>query len=290
MQISLHFLSFVLNRKPPSWLALGLAFAFLFAGPLAAAEKKAKAGKSAAAAAPEAPRTFRVCLVSGANESKPYSTDKSLRALAEYLRTEHKMVCEVLVVNAAGTGFDGVERLLEADAAVFFVRRKKLDAHNLEVIRRFFESGKGIIALRSTSHAWDDWPDFDAEILGASYGRNGTGNFGNAERLLFQPHPIWEGVTNPTRIGVALTTRRDLYRYTDIAPDLTVILEGETKHGRMPVAWTRVRGATRIFHVALGYADEMESPAYRQMIRNAVYWVTNMKPPAPKTPAKKAED
>ncbi|MBI4621725.1 MAG: ThuA domain-containing protein, partial [Verrucomicrobia bacterium] len=238
----------------------------------------------------ETPRTFRVCLVSGANESKPYSTDTSLRALADYLQTEHKMICDVLVVNAAGTGFDGVERLLDADAAVFFVRRKKLDEHNLAVIRRFFASGKGVIALRSTSHAWLDWPDFDAEVLGAKYGRNGTGNFGDAERLLFRPHPIWEGVVNPTKIGVALTTRRDLYRYTDMAPDITVILEGETKNGRMPVAWTRVHSETRIFHVALGYADEMESPAYRQMVRNAVYWVTNTKPPAPKAPPKKTED
>ncbi|MBI4623250.1 MAG: hypothetical protein HY736_08540, partial [Verrucomicrobia bacterium] len=93
---------------------LALAVACIFADPLAGAEKKTEAPA-------ETPRTFRVCLVSGANESKPYSTDTSLRAMADYLQTEHKMVCDVLVVNAAGTGFDGVERLLDADAAVFFV-------------------------------------------------------------------------------------------------------------------------------------------------------------------------
>ena len=89
---------------------------------------------------------------------------------------------------------------------------------------------------------------------------------------------------------MALTTRRDIYRYGEMAPDHKVILEAETKNGRMPVAWTRVHNGTRIFHVALGYADEMESPAYRQMVRNAVFWVTNTKPPAPKAPAKKVED
>ena len=32
-----------------------------------------------------------------------------------------------------------LDRLLEADAAVFFVRRKKLDEHNLTVLRRFLD-------------------------------------------------------------------------------------------------------------------------------------------------------
>lgn len=260
-------------------LALGL----LAVRTVAAAELKAREPQ----AAPSPP--LRVCLVSGANESKPYGTDASLRELADYLRTEHKMICEVLVTNPAGTGFENVDRLLEADAAVFFVRRKKLDEHNLSVLRRFFASGKGVVALRSTSHGFENWPEFDAEILGARYGRNGTGNFGDAERLLFKPHAIWEGVVNPTAIGVALTTRRDIYRYTDFAPDVTVLLEAETRNGTMPVAWTRIHERTRIFYAGLGYSEEVESPGYRQMVRNALFWVTNTKPPAP-TRQKKEED
>jgi type 1 glutamine amidotransferase len=240
------------------------------------------------AAAPALP-PLRVCLVSGANDSKPYATDTTLRDLAAFLSKEDKMVCEVVVMNAAGTGFVNLERLLEADAAIFFVRRKTPDAAQLAILRQFFASGKGFIALRSTSHAWENWPDFDVEVLGARYGRNGTGNFGNAGRLIFKSHPIWEGVTNPTKIGVALTTRRDLYRYSEFAPDLDVILEGETKHGRMPVAWTRTReDGGRLFHVALGYADEVAMPGYRRMVRNALYWVTRtplpIDRPAPKKP------
>ena len=218
-----------------------LVVGLLSVRPVAAVELKAREPQ----AAPSPP--LRVCLVSGANESKPYGTDASLRELADYLRTQHKMICEVLFASAAGTGFENIDRLLEADAAVFFVRRKKLDEHNLAVLRRFFASGRGVVALRSTSHGFENWPEFDAEILGARYGRNGTGNFGDAERLVFRPHAIWEGVVNPTAIGVALTTRRDIYRYTDFAPDVTVLLEAETRNGTMPVAWTRIHDRTRIF-------------------------------------------
>jgi hypothetical protein len=128
----------------------------------------AEPAPSAVKAAKAAPRPpLRVCLVSGANDSKPYATDTTLKELADYLRQEDRMVCEVVVMNPAGTGFVSLERLLAADAAIFFVRRKTPDAAQLAILRQFFASGKGFIALRSTSHAWDNWRDFDVEVLGA---------------------------------------------------------------------------------------------------------------------------
>ena len=116
----------------------------------------AEPAPSAVKAAKAAPRPpLRVCLVSGANDSKPYATDTTLKELADYLRQEDRMVREVVVMNPAGTGFVSLERLLAADAAIFFVRRKTPDAAQLAIRRQFFASGKGFIALRSTSHARD---------------------------------------------------------------------------------------------------------------------------------------
>ncbi|MEY4938546.1 MAG: hypothetical protein RIQ93_281 [Verrucomicrobiota bacterium] len=253
----------------------GFVLAVLPAGSIVAAETSS----------PPA-RPLRVCLVSGANESKDYRSDETLRGLADHLQKEYQMVCEVLVANPQGTGFNNVEHLLEADAAVLFIRRKNLGAHNLNVFRKFVASDKGVIALRSTSYGWENWAEFDTEVLGAKYPRDGSGNFGNVERLLFKPHAIWEGVVNPTKVGVALTTRRDIFRYNDFAPDVSVLLEAETEKGTMPVAWTRQRGLSRVFYVGLGYAEEVELPGYRRMVRNALYWVTNTKPPTPKAPQK----
>ena len=214
-----------------------------------------------------APKRLRVCLVSGSQDSKPYSTDTSLGALARYLESEHAMRCALLTLNDAGTGFRGIEQLLGCDAAIFFVRRKTPDAHNLAVLRRFFSSGKGFVALRSTSHAWENWPNFDAEVLGAKYGGPKGGNFGNVDRLIYKPHPIWNGADD-------FDTRCDIYRYSDVAPDVQVIMEGENQNGRMPVAWTRVRQGARLFHFALGYAYDMEKPSFRRIVANAVRWVS----------------
>lgn len=212
-------------------------------------------------------RRIRVCLVSGANDSKPYSTDATLKALGEYLEANDGMSMTLLTVNQAGNGFGGIERLLDCDVAIFFVRRKTPDAHNLAVLRKFFSSGKGFVALRSTSHAWENWPEFDAEVLGAKYGGAKGGNFGNVDRLTYHPHPIWNGAED-------FDTRCDIYRYTDVASDVNVIMQGENKNGRMPVAWTRVYKGARLFHFALGYAYDVEKPAFRRIVANAVRWVS----------------
>ena len=108
---------------------------------------------------------LRVCLVSGANDSAPYATDRTLAGLARYLASDHAMNCTVLTWDPATAGFRDIDRLLEADVAIFFVRRKSPNPHNIAVLRNFFSSGKGFVALRSTSHAWENWPDFDAEVL-----------------------------------------------------------------------------------------------------------------------------
>ena len=213
------------------------------------------------------PRPLRICLVSGSQDSKPYSTDDSLAALARYLETEHKMTCTVLTWDAASAGFKGIEKLLEADATVFFVRRKTPNAHNLDILRRFFASGKGFVALRSTSHAWENWPDFDVDVLGAKYGGAKGGNFGNVDKLIRKPHPIWAGTED-------FDTKCDIYRYGSVASDVQVIMTGENQNGVMPVAWTRVHRGARFFHLALGYAYDMEKPPFRRIVANALRWVS----------------
>lgn len=210
---------------------------------------------------------LRVCLVSGANDSAPYSTDRTLAELARYLENNHGMTCTLLTWDAASAGFPNIERLLAAEVAIFFVRRKTPNAANLAVLRQFFSSGRGFVALRSTSHAWENWPDFDAEVLGAKYGGVQGGNFGNAEKFTFKPHAIWTG-------GESFTTRCDLYRFGPVAENVTVILEGETPKGVTPVAWTRTHRGARLVHLALGYAYDVEQPAFRRIVANAVQWVS----------------
>lgn len=217
---------------------------------------------SAATSAP-AQKPLRVVLVSGA---ETYKSDEAFAGLADYLRKEHGMQCDVLTFSEDKTSIVGIEKLLAADTAVFHVRRKTLNSENLAVLKQFFSSGKGFVALRSTSHGWENWKDFDREILGAKYGGPGGNNLGNAEKLHFKPHPIWKGAEG-------LDTKKDVYRISEVAPDINVILEAETRNGRGPVAWTRpLRGGGRLFYMALFY--ELDQLPFRRAIANALQWVT----------------
>ena len=219
---------------------------------------------SGAQGADPAKRPLRVALVSGAES---YNTDQSFADLAEYLQREHGMQCDVLRMTPDQKGIAGIERLLVADTALFHVRRKTLDEKNLAVLKQFFAAGKGFVALRSTSHGWENWKDFDQQVLGAKYGGPGGNNAGNALKLHFTDHPIWKGAEG-------LDTKKDLYRITEVAPNVTVILEGDTKSGRMPVGWTRPHHSARLFYLALGYKEDMEQPAFRRAMANALRWVT----------------
>lgn len=225
--------------------------------------------RAAAAASPAKP--MRVVLVAGAES---YNTDQAFADLAQYLQREYGMSCEVLKMSADQTQIVGIEKLLAADSAIFHVRRKTLNPENLAILKKFFASGKGFVALRSTSHGWENWKDFDQQVLGAKYGGPGGGNFGLAKRLMLKPHPIWTGVAG-------LETKKDLYRITEVGADVDVIIEGETPNGKVPVGWTRAHGNAKLFYLALAYQAEMEHPAFRRAIGNALHWVTGRPIPQP---------
>ena len=214
------------------------------------------------ASAPAAKKPLKVVLVSGAES---YKSDEAFTELARYLEKEHGMQCEVLTFSEDKTSIVGIEKLLAADTAVFHVRRKTLKPEHLAILKKFFESGKGFVGLRSTSHGWENWKEFDQQVLGMKYGGPGGNNMGIAEKLHLKPHPIWEGV-------VGLETKKDLYRVSEPASDITVILEGDTKNGRTPVAWTRAHKNSRLFYMALFY--ELNQPPFQRAIANALKWVT----------------
>lgn len=222
--------------------------------------------------ATEARRPLRVALVSAA---ETYRSDEAFAKLGEALSRQYGMLCDLIRMNEKQDGFVDGDKLLQADTAIIHSRRKTLDERNLALWRKFVSSGKGFVALRSTSHGFENWPAFDQEILGARYGGRGKdGTWGNAQRLHFKPHPIWEGVQG-------VNTKRDIYRIVDVAPDVNVILEGENERGRVPVGWTREVKGRRLFYLALGYPEEIQHPGFVRAMANALFWVTHRSPRPP---------
>jgi len=62
------------------------------------------------------------------------------------------MVSTASIWNAPKAGDSGLDALEKADLALFFVRRMTLPEEQLGKIRKFIESGKPLIGLRTASH------------------------------------------------------------------------------------------------------------------------------------------
>src|SRR5690606_15215186 len=119
-------------------------------------------------------------------------TDWTLEKLKRNLEALYGFDCTLVLPNPQGEGFDDLKALREADVALFFVRRKTPPAEDLAEIRRFLAAGKGLVAVGPTSHAWENWPTFDVEILGAKYG----GPYAEGKditELRLHPHALFTG-------------------------------------------------------------------------------------------------
>lgn len=184
-------------------------------------------------------------------------------------------------------GIRGLEALATADALVLFVRRKSLPEEQMARIRGYVESGKPLVALRTSSHAfavgnmpdgWERWPELDREVLGGSYhGHCGSGPPtvvsvapGAAEHAIVAGFPkTWD-------------TKGALYRVSPVNKDAAILLMGTYKDVTEPVAWARPYRGGRVFYTSLGHPDDFQSPPFVTLLINALHWAMNKPVPAGK--------
>ncbi|MFQ6133172.1 MAG: isochorismatase family protein [Armatimonadota bacterium] len=220
------------------------------------------AGASRAHAA-EAP--LRVCLVSGSAE---YDSDASLAAFQEYLEEGYNAECTLLKAR----GFEelpGLEALDDCEVALFFTRRLTIEGEQLERVKRYCQAGRPIVAVRTASHGFQNWLEFDKLILGGNY----HGHFGRGPttKVVIEPeakgHPVLEGV-------VDLKSRASLYKTAPLAEDAQLLMTGSTpeSEGSQPVTWTRTYKGARVFYTSLGGQEDFENATFLRLIANALFW------------------
>tara|TARA_B100000212_G_scaffold337013_1_gene311173 strand:- start:16559 stop:17419 length:861 start_codon:yes stop_codon:yes gene_type:complete len=188
--------------------------------------------------------------------------------------------------------FEGLELLDSADILVLSTRRRFPKTNELASIRRFIESGKPVIAVRTASHAFGarekgtgyqppaghgSWNTFDTEVLGARY----AGHYRNIEG--FPPlaveawieasasgHPIVQNLSfeGPILVG------HKLYKYEDIDSEINVVMSARhtKKTPPHPIAWTNEQNGKLVFYMSLGSAEEMATPEIQSLLKAAVLW------------------
>lgn len=258
----------------------------------------------------------QIVLVSGDDE---YRSEETLPQLGKMLALHHGFKCTVLFPIDPATGeikpdhqtnIPGLEALDTADLLILCARFRNLPDAQMKHIVDYVESGKPIIGMRTSTHAFNmdakstygNWTwtakdgGFGRRVLGetwvAHHGNHGsestrgivaTGQEGNPILKGIKPGEIW-GPTDvytvklplpadckPVVLGQVLVGMK-----ADDKP-----LEGKKNDPMMPVAWTKsytgkAGKAARVFTTTMGSSTDFESVGVRRMLVNATYWALGM--------------
>ncbi|NQT81840.1 isochorismatase family protein [bacterium] len=229
------------------------------------------------------PSPLKVCLVSGSAE---YDSDTSLAAFQKYLEQGY---------NARGTlikarGFEelpGLEALDDCHVALFFTRRLTIGGEQLERVKKYCLSGRPIVAVRTASHGFQKWLEFDKLVLGGNY----HGHFGQGSTMAVAIHP--RAKTHPVLDGIVpIRSRASLYKTAPLTEDCNLLMSGSTPEskGSQPVTWTRLHKGARVFYTSLGAQQDFENATFLRMLANALFWASEREierkalPPVPHRP------
>lgn len=218
-----------------------------------------------------------------------YKTEKTLPAFALSQLGKDFRVSEVHADAKVRDDLPGIEVLNDADLALVSVRRRLLPPARMALLKKFVESGKPIIGIRTASHAFSpfagkkpegvaSWTEFDAEVLGGNY----TGHHGGGVKTTVtladgaKDHPILRGVKVEELHGAG-----SLYKVSPLAKKTTPLLIGTIpSKPAEPIAWTHTtKAGGRVFYTSLGDAGDFKQSAFNALLRNGIYWAAGLNKP-----------
>lgn len=209
-----------------------------------------------------------IVLVSGEFE---YKSAETLPGLKQKLEAQLGAKCVYLArpADPKAQTIAGLEALDTADLAILFIRRMTLPEEQLAHFKKFAASGKPIIGLRTASHAFENWKEWDREVLGGNYQNHHNNQLATTIRVAPDAanHPILQGVAKE------FASPGSLYRNSPLPPGATVLLMGSVEgKPAEPVAWTRSHHGAAVFYTSLGHPGEFGTELFDRLLLNAVKW------------------
>src|SRR6266498_5570107 len=204
-------------------------------------------------------KILQVVMISASNE---YVSNITLSEYKKSLENNYSNI-NVTLLQADGlindkdesSTLEGTDALKSCDVLLLFARRTTICGKALDDIRHYVNSGKPFVALRTTSHGFQGWPDFDKTVLGGNYSGHYEGDpeerkidangnrypvgepSGPVQQVTINPankdHPVLKGISN-------FSSKYSLYKTSPIASDVQLLLTGTVPEGSQPVAWARM--------------------------------------------------
>lgn len=223
--------------------------------------------------------------------------------LADALQERYDMNVKVLKAypdQNAEENIPGLEALKDADLAVFYLRWRRLPEEQVKYIDDYLKSGKPVIGLRTTTHAFnypkghplEKWNAFGELALGAPPGWGGpAGHTHCGHDCSTDVSIIKENAKHPILTGVdpAFHVRSWLYK---VLPDYpakgsTWLMMGKAvnpdKAGFQdnPVAWTwQTAAGGKVFATTMGHPEDFNVESFQRLMVNAIHWTLDK--PVPK--------
>ena len=211
------------------------------------------------------PRPPRVVFVISEDE---YHASQTLPDYAKAeLQEKLGIQCEY-VQSDSKTDLPGVAAVDHADLLVMFMRRRTLPDDQLEHFRKYFAAGRPVVAIRTSSHAFQNWLDFDRIVLGCHYNNHYPGQ----EQMQILPSPDDAG--DPILHGVnELQSNSTLYKLSPLEKTASVVLIGkDAEQPAEPIAIKNIQNGGRVFYTSLCAPADFENPQFRRLLTNAVLW------------------
>ena len=257
-----------------------------------------------------------IVIVTGDEE---YRSEEGMTQLAQILSERHGFKCTVLYAMNEGKvdamridNIPGLEALAKADLMILFTRWRDLPDAQMKPIIDYIESGKPVIGLRTSTHAFKLNPKsafakytynskvpgfeggFGRQVLGETWVNHHGAHGKQATRgiVVAKDHPVITGIKEGSIYGPS-----DVYTVAIPLPgDSTPLVLGQVLEGMsptdpplegpkndpmMPIAWVKTykgeSGKTcRVFTTTMGASQDLLSPGLRRLIVNACYWTTGL--------------
>ena len=161
----------------------------------------------------------------------------------------------------------GLEVLDDCDVALFFTRRLTIDGEQLARVKKYVESGRPIVGVRTASHGFQNWLEFDRLVQGGNY----HGHYNNDITAIVRVdkkaanHPVLRGIEE-------IASRGSLYKTGPLASDANLLMTASSPEGSEPGTWTREYKGARIFYTSLGAVGDFENSTFRRLLANALFW------------------
>ncbi len=206
---------------------------------------------------------LNLCMLSGSFE---YDSETSLNIFKTYIEKNYPIQANLIVYESEDDN-PSLDALDDADALLVFTRRLNTEGESLRQFQSYCERGGPLVGVRTASHAYQNWLEFDKVVLGGDY----QGHYGHGPTVRLDTvapdHPILNGIPKFESYG-------SLYKNPSLRDDTSVLLMGHTDEHSEPVAWTRLHNDGRICYTSLGHQKDFELEPFLQFLAQSILWVS----------------